>query len=123
MACPACFPFFIATVHSAPLYKDSGRGYSFYNLTVGWNLLPGEIYFSEQRTFKSDLYLVSAFGGTDFLGDTWFTATLGVGYHLLFNEWFSMRLDVRDHVLDLDSLGENETTHIIEWTAGVTFFF
>ena len=107
----------------APLFKDSERDYSFYNLTVGWNLLPGEIYFSEQRAFKSDLYLVGGVGGTDFLGDTWFTATFGVGYRLLFNDWMAMRLDVRDHVFDRDSLGEDETTHNIEWTAGVTFFF
>ena len=107
----------------APLFEDSERDYAFYNLTVGWNLLPGEIYFSERRAFKSDLYLVGGVGGTDFLGDNWFTATFGVGYRLLFNDWIAMRLDVRDHIFDRDVFGEDETTHNIEWTAGVTFFF
>jgi len=107
----------------APLFEDSERDYSFYNLTVGWNVLPGEIYFSERRAFKTDLYLIGGVGGTDFLGDNWFTATFGVGYRLLFNDWMALRLDVRDHIFDRDVFGEDETTHNLEWTAGLTFLF
>lgn len=107
----------------APLFKDSERDYSFYNLNIGWNLLPGEIYFSEKRAFKSDLYLIGGVGGTDFLGDNWFTVNLGVGYRLLINDWIAWRMDVRDHIFDRDTFGSDETTHNIEWTTGVTFFF
>ncbi len=106
-----------------PLFKDSERDFTFYDLTVGWNFLPGEIYFSEKRAFKSDLYLVGGVGGTDFLGDNWFTASFGVGYRLLFNDWIALRLDVRDHVFDRDVFGEEETTHNLVWSTGVTFFF
>lgn len=107
----------------APLFEDSERDYQFYNLSVGWNLLPGEIYFSESRAFKSDLYLTGGVGGTDFLGDTWFTATIGIGYRLLINDWIALRMDVRDHIFDRDTFGEDETTQNIEWSTGVTFFF
>ena len=107
----------------APLFKDSERDYNFYNLNVGWNLLPGEIYFSENRAFKSDLYLLGGVGATDFLGDTWFTATFGIGFRLLVIDWIAWRLDVRDHIFDRDSFGEDETTHNVEWSTGVTFFF
>ncbi|QFU77224.1 outer membrane beta-barrel domain-containing protein [Halioglobus maricola] len=107
----------------APLFEDEERDYTFYNLAVGWNFLPGEIYFSESRAFKSDMYLLGGVGGTDFLGDNWFTATVGVGYRLLFNDSFAARMDVRDHIFDRDVFGEDETTHNIEWTLGVTYFF
>lgn len=107
----------------APLFEDSERDYQFYNLSVGWNVLPGEIYFSEKRAFKSDLYLIAGVGGTDFLGDTWFTATVGIGYRLLINDWIAWRLDVRDHIFNRDTFGDDETTQNIEWSTGVTFFF
>lgn len=107
----------------APLFEDSERDYQFYNLSLGWNVLPGEIYFSESRAFKSDLYLLGGVGGTDFLGDTWFTATIGIGYRLLINDWIALRMDVRDHIFDRDTFGEDETTQNIEWSTGVTFFF
>ena len=107
----------------APLFEDNERDYQFYNLSIGWNVLPGEIYFSENRAFKSDLYLIGGVGGTDFLGDTWFTATVGIGYRLLINDWIAWRLDVRDHIFDRDTFGGDETTQNIEWSTGVTFFF
>ncbi len=106
-----------------PLFTDEERDYSYYNLAVGWNVLPGEIYFSEKRSFKSDLYLIGGVGGTDFLGDNWFTATAGIGYRLLLNDSIALRMDVRDHIYDREVFGEEETTHNIEWTAGITFFF
>lgn len=107
----------------APLFEDSERDYAFYNVLVGWNILPGEIYFSKTRAFKSDVYVIGGVGGTDFLGDTWFTATVGVGYRLLINDWIALRMDVRDHIFDRDTFGDDDTTQNIEWTAGVTFFF
>lgn len=107
----------------APLFEDSERDYEFYNLSLGWNVLPGEIYFSERRAFKSDLYLIGGVGATEFLGDTWFTATIGIGYRLLINDSFAWRLDVRDHIFNRDTFGDDETTQNIEWSTGVTYFF
>ena len=52
----------------APLFEDADRDYTFYNLGVGWNALPGEIFLGS-RAFKSDLYLFLGVGGTDFLDD------------------------------------------------------
>ncbi len=107
----------------APLFDDSDRDYQFYNLGVGWNALPGEIFILDKYAMKSDLYLFAGAGSTDFLGDSWFTASVGAGYRLLLNDWISWRLDVRDHIFDRDVFGEDETTHNIEVTTGFTFFF
>ena len=64
----------------SPLFNDSERDYSYYGLALGWNILPGEIFLFDDRAFKSDLYLIGGAGSTDFLGDNWFTVTVGVGY-------------------------------------------
>ena len=107
----------------APLFDDSDRDYSYYSLNLGWNILPGESFFYGGRAFQSDIYLIGGVGNTDFLGDTWFTASVGVGYRLLLNDSFALRLDVRDHIFDRDALGQDETTNNIEWSGGVTWFF
>lgn len=106
----------------ALLFEDSDRDYSFYNLNVGWNALPGEIFLGS-RAFKSDLYLVLGVGSTNFLDDNWFTVNAGAGYRLLLNDSLALRLDVRDHVFDRDTFGEDDTTHNIELSTVLTYFF
>lgn len=106
----------------APLFEDADRDYTFYNLNVGWNALPGEIFIID-RALKSDLYLVLGVGGTEFLDDDWFTVSAGVGYRLLLNDWLAWRLDVRDHIFDRDTFGDDEITHNIELSTGLTVFF
>jgi len=107
----------------APLFADSDRDYTFYNLGVGWNALPGENFVLGGRALKSDLYLFLGAGSTEFLDDNWFTASLGAGYRLLLNDWLAWRLDVRDHIFDRDTFGDDETTHNIELSTGLTVFF
>lgn len=107
----------------SPLFEDAERDYTFYNLAIGWNALPGEIFLFGGTAFKSDLYFVLGAGNTDFLGDNWFTVTGGAGYRLLLTDWLTWRIDVRDHVFDRDTFGEDETTHNIEFTTGFTVFF
>jgi outer membrane beta-barrel protein len=106
-----------------PLFNDSDRDYTYYNFTLGWNLFPGEVFIGDSYAFKSDFYLIGGAGSTSFLGDDWFTATFGAGYRLMLNDWFAWRLDVRDHIFDRDSFGEDTTTNNIEFTTGVSFFF
>jgi outer membrane beta-barrel protein len=107
----------------APLFTDAERDYSYYNLGVGWNALPGEIFISNKYAFKSDLYLIGGAGSTDFLGDSWFTITAGAGYRLLFNDWIAWRIEVRNHMFDRDTFGTDETTNNVELATGITFFF
>lgn len=106
-----------------PLFGDSDRDYSFYDLNLGWNALPGEVFLFGKRALKSDLYFVAGVGSTEFLGDSWFTVTVGAGYRLILNDWITWRIDVRDHIFDRDTFGTDDTTNNIELSTGITFFF
>jgi outer membrane beta-barrel protein len=107
----------------APLFNDDDRDYTYYNLVLGWNAMPGEIFLWDDYALKSDLYFIGGAGSTDFLGDNWFTVTVGAGYRILLNDSFAWRVDVRDHIYDRDAFGEDETVNNIEWSTGITFFF
>ena len=105
------------------LLNDDEREFTYYQASVGYNLLPGEAFLSGGRTFNNALYLLGGAGITDFAGDEHFTLGVGVGYRLLVNDLIVVRVDMKDHIFNLDVLGEDKTTHNLELTAGVSLFF
>lgn len=108
---------------AAQLLTESEREYSYYNVSIGYNLLPGESFIGRNRAFNSSLYLIGGVGNTRFAGDDRFTLNFGMGLRLLPLDWLAVHADVRDHLFDLDILGHEKTTHNLEAHVGVTFFF
>jgi len=107
----------------APIITDSERTYTYYNLNVGYNVLPGEGFIGEGRAYNTSLYLVAGLGSTRFAGDDRFTVNFGAGYRFLLNDSVAFHVDFRDHLFDIDLLGEEKTTHNLEGHLGVTVFF
>lgn len=105
------------------LMTDDDRKLSYYNISFGFNLFPGEAYFGSDYSFYSALYLIGGSGSTKFGGDERRTLNLGFGYRLLFNDWLAGHLDMRDHVFDIDTLGQNKTSHNLETSLGLSLFF
>jgi len=105
------------------LLTDDERQFSYYNLSVGYNVLPGEAFIGRKYAFRGGLYLVAGAGSSDFAGDERFTVSGGFGYRLAATDWLSLRVDVRDYVFKSDLLGSEETLHNLEFTGGLTLFF
>jgi len=108
---------------AAQLLTDSERQFSYYDLSIGYNLFPGEAFIGRNHAFNTALYLVAGAGATRFADDSRFTFSFGGGYRFLATDWLALHADVRDHVFDSDLLGTNKTTHNIEVHAGATVFF
>ena len=108
---------------SSPLFSEEDRDYTYYDLSLGWNIFPGEVFIANRYAFNSAFYLIGGAGSTEFLGDNWFTVNVGAGYRLLINDTFALHLDVRDHIFDRDSFGTKEQTHNVQFNAGLTIFF
>ena len=106
---------------TAPLITD--RDYTYYDLSAGFNLLPGEVFFGDSLAFSSALYVLAGAGSTDFAGNSEFTVVFGAGYRMLLKDWLATHVTVRDHVFSYDLLGQSKTTHNIEMTLGLTIFF
>lgn len=107
----------------AQILTSSQRDYSYYDLSAGYNLLPGEVFFGRNRAFSSALYVLVGAGNTSFADDDSFTLVFGAGYRMLMLDWLALHLGVRDHLFDSDLLGEDKTTHNIEMTMSLTGFF
>lgn len=113
---------------SARLLSDAERDYQFYNLNFGYKILPGEVFFkglfSEQTyAFNTNFYLVGGAGATDFAGDNRFTANFGAGFQVLLNDAWALHINARQHLYDIDVLGESKTSLNTELSAGLSVFF
>jgi outer membrane beta-barrel protein len=108
---------------AAPLLTNSEREFEYYDLSIGYNLLPGEVFIGRNRAFNSALYVMAGAGNTSFAGDDFFTFVYGAGYRLLATDSIALHFNVRDHMFDIDITGEDKTTHNIEFTLGGTWFF
>jgi len=99
------------------------RTLTYYNLSLGYNILPGEVFIGEGRAFNTNLYLIAGLGSTRFADDDRFTVNFGAGYRFLLNDTIALHMDFRDHLFDIDLLGEEKTAHNLEATLGLTIFF
>ncbi len=107
----------------ARLITDSERTLTYYNLNLGYNILPGEVFIGEGRAYNTNLYLIAGLGSTRFAGDDRFSVNVGAGYRFLLTDAIALHLDFRDHLFDIDLLGEEKTAHNLEGHLGVTVFF
>ena len=108
-------------VQDAEFFSD--RKYTSYDFLVGWNALPGEVFITSNWTFNSVFYLIAGVGNTELADDKYFTFTWGTGYRIILAEGFSFHVDYKDHMFDTDLLGQSKTTHNIEISSGINYFF
>ena len=107
----------------AKLLTPEDRRLTYYNVSFGYNLLPGEAYLTDGMAFNTSLYIIAGAGITKFARDNRFTVNYGAGYRFLTSDWLAIHADVRDHVFEIDLLGVKKTTHNLEMHMGFTVFF
>ena len=105
------------------LLTEGERKFTYYDLGLGYNFLPGEAFFGRGRAMTSSFYLVGGAGATQFAGDKKFTVTVGAGYQVLPLDWMAVRIGFEDHMFQSDLLGANKLTHNMEAGLGITAFF
>ena len=96
---------------------------SYYDLSLGWNFLPGEVFIGKNWAMASTMYAIGGLGSTSFDSQRMQTWNFGVGAKLFLADWVALRADVRDHIYTLDLLGKRGSTQNPELTLGASFFF
>jgi outer membrane beta-barrel protein len=96
---------------------------TYYNLTAGWNVLPGEVFIGSNRAKATSLYLLAGIGSTKLAERRNSTLNFGVGMRGLLADRAAVHVELRDHVFTIDLLGPRESTHNLELTAGFSWFF
>ncbi len=107
----------------APLLTPAERDLTSYAINIGYNLLPGEAFATEHKTFNTAFFISGGIGNTNFAGNDRFTYNYGAGYRFLLNDAFSLYAEFRNNVFDMDVFGVNKTTNNLEFTIGTGWFF
>lgn len=108
---------------AASLLGENDRDLTFYDLSVGVNVFPGEAFLLDKWAVNSSFYIVGGAGNTDFAGSERFTVNAGLGYRMIANDFIAFNFSVRDHVFDTELTGSKKATHNIEIGAGLSIFF
>ena len=105
------------------IFGSETQKLNYYNLSVGYNVLPGEVFIGGSRAKPSALYLIGGVGSTKFGDQRRPTFNVGLGFRVFLTDWIGLQVDMRDHVYTLDLLGKRQTTQNLELTGGLTVFF
>lgn len=105
------------------LLTSSERRFTYYDIGLGYNFLPGEVFLGRDTAMNSAFYLVGGIGSTKFAGDQRFTVSFGAGYRVVPRDRFAIHFTVQDRMFETDLLGKNKLTNNIEARLGATVFF
>jgi outer membrane beta-barrel protein len=111
------------------LFAQPEEKLKYYNLSAGYNILPGEVFWGRNLAWASALYVIAGIGNTNFVSSDKVnrrnrqTINFGLGTRVLFWDRVALQVDLRSHHFTLDILGRNESTKNLELTGGVTFYF
>tara|TARA_B100001063_G_scaffold231196_1_gene245105 strand:+ start:295 stop:885 length:591 start_codon:yes stop_codon:yes gene_type:complete len=105
------------------ILTNDERDYTYYNVSVGYNILPGQAYFARSYTFNTNFYLLMGIGATEFADDNRFTINYGAGYQVLLNDALAWHVSARQHLYKIDLLGEEKNSINTELSTGLSIFF
>jgi outer membrane beta-barrel protein len=111
------------TLSNIQLLSDAERRFTYYNLSLGYNLLPGEVFVGRNLAMTSAFYMIGGIGSVKFAGDQDFTVNFGAGFRVLPTDWLALHIDVQDLVFRSDVTGVEELKNNLQATIGATVFF
>ncbi|MBK7614045.1 MAG: outer membrane beta-barrel domain-containing protein [Vitreoscilla sp.] len=105
------------------IFPTGSERLQYANLSLGVNLLPGEVFLGPGRALPSSIYLIGGVGTTRFAGQRQQSFNLGLGAKVYLRDWLALRVDMRDHIYSLDLLGKRESTQNLELSTGLSYLF
>jgi outer membrane beta-barrel protein len=89
---------------------------------IVWSFAYGKLRWMGDGISRFDLNLALGAGATDDSTSLGVTGSAGIGAKLYFGHWFSVRFDVRDHVLQESLVGDEHLVNDILVTMGASVF-
>ncbi len=105
------------------LLSSAERRFTYYDLSLGYNLLPGEIFIGHRLAMTSALYMIGGIGSVDFAGDQNFAVNFGAGFRVLPTDWLALHIDMQDIVFRTNIFSVYRLTNNLQATVGLSVFF
>ncbi|MFI4867777.1 MAG: outer membrane beta-barrel domain-containing protein [Steroidobacterales bacterium] len=105
------------------LLSDAERRFTYYNLSLGYNFLPGEVFIGRNLAMTSALYMIGGIGNVKFAGEQNFAVNFGAGFRVLPTDWLALHIDVQDLVFKSNDIGVYQLKNNLQATIGASVFF
>ena len=105
------------------LLSDAERQFTYYNLSLGYNFLPGEVFIGRNLAMTSALYMIGGIGNVTFAGDHNFALNFGAGFRVLPIDWLALHIDLQDLVFKSNDIGIYQLKNNLQATIGASVFF
>jgi len=93
-----------------------------YQAHLVWAIAYGKVRWFGAEIGRVEFNLAVGGGVTDNQSSRGLTGSFGVGVKFFFGEWFALRIDVRDQVLQQELLGESAIVNNLTATFGLSVF-
>jgi outer membrane beta-barrel protein len=93
-----------------------------YQAHLLWSIAYGKMRWFGGPISRFDLYLAVGAGITDNQTARGLTFSAGLGIKFYLNDWFALRIDVRDQILQQELLGESRIVNNLTATFGLSVF-
>lgn len=93
-----------------------------YQAHLLWTLAYGKMRWFGAEIGRFDFDIALGGGITDNQTSRGLTGSFGVGVKFFFGEWFSIRIDIRDQILEQQLLGESTIVNNLTATLGLSIF-
>jgi outer membrane beta-barrel protein len=93
-----------------------------YQAHLVWTIAYGKMRWFGAEIGRFDLNVALGGGVTDNQTARGLTGSFGIGMKFFFGEWFAIRIDVRDQILEQSLLGESRIVNNLTATLGMSIF-
>jgi outer membrane beta-barrel protein len=93
-----------------------------YEAHLLWNLAYGKMRWFGAEIGRFDFFVALGGGITDNQTARGLTGSFGVGAKFYVGEWFAIRIDIRDQILEQEILGESRIVNNLTATLGLSIF-
>ncbi|WP_045825441.1 outer membrane beta-barrel domain-containing protein [Teredinibacter turnerae] len=121
----------VATASKAGFEENSGQNFladddydfRYLSLNAGYKVLEGRSYLGSKRKMESAIYLLGGIETVEFADDSNIGVGLGASYRVVATDWLTINVDIKDHIVNRDFIGDSKLTHNTEFSLGINGLF
>ncbi|WP_428310447.1 outer membrane beta-barrel domain-containing protein [Hydrocarboniphaga sp.] len=98
--------------------EDPGLDYSTYEFSVGYDLVPGDLYITQSYTLPFSFYAIGGLGYVDYEGVGNFAYSYGGGLRVTPTDYFAIRFELRNQ-----AWSDKKTNDNAAFSIGVSGYF
>lgn len=105
------------------ILTEEQRDLDYWTVSIGYKILPGELFLGSRRAMNANFYLLAGAGNTNFADNEYFTYSIGAGLQLYPTDWLAIHIATKALSFEHELLGSEQSITNLESSLGLSFYF